>query len=90
MDALDFVEAQDDYAAIYTKKGSHLKNERLNSLEEMLDPVSFCRIHRSYIMNINYLSKIEPHTKDTKTAILKNGRNLPISRTGHTRLKKML
>lgn len=85
-----YIEAQDDYIEIHTTKGSYLKNERISNLEEALDENQFCRIHRSYIMNIEYLSKIEPHTKDSKLAILKNGRNLPISRSGYSKLSALL
>lgn len=85
-----YIEAQDDYIEIHTTKGSYLKNERISNLEDALDPRQFCRIHRSYIMNIEFLSKIEPHTKDSKLAILKNGRNLPISRSGYTKLTELL
>jgi two-component system LytT family response regulator len=85
-----YIEAQDDYIEIHTSKGSFLKNERISNLEEALDDHQFCRIHRSFIMNIEYLSKIEPHTKDSKLAILKNGRNLPISRSGYSKLTDLL
>ena len=85
-----YIEAQDDYIEIHTTKGSFLKNERISNLEDALDSGQFCRIHRSFIMNIEFLSKIEPHTKDSKLAILKNGRNLPISRSGYAKLTELL
>jgi two-component system LytT family response regulator len=85
-----YIEAQDDYIEIHTTKGSFLKNERISNLEDALDGSQFCRIHRSFIMNIEFLSKIEPHTKDSKLAILKNGRNLPISRSGYAKLTELL
>ena len=56
----------------------------------MLDPRKFYRIHRSYILNIDYLSKIEPYTKDSRVAILKNGKTLPVSRSGYSRIMKLL
>lgn len=86
-----YCEAQDDYVKIYTKDGkSHLKSERMNRLEKMLDPQYFCRIHRSYILNIECLKKIEPFSKDSRLAILQNGEKLTISRTGYTRLLELL
>lgn len=81
--------AEDDYVRIFTSEKSYLKQERMNRLEQMLDPQSFCRIHRSYILNINYLSKIEPYSKDNKVAILKNKKSLPISRSGYNQLMKL-
>ncbi len=86
-----YIEAQDDYVKIYTKEGkAFLKTERMNRLEEMLDPRYFCRIHRSYIINIDSLKKIEPYSKDNRLAILENGQRLAISRVGYTRLLELL
>ena len=86
-----YLEAQDDYVKVYTQEGkSYLKSERMSRLEKMLDPQYFCRIHRSYILNINFLKKIEPYSKDSRLAILENGKRLPISRAGYTRLMELL
>ena len=84
------VKAEDDYVRIFTSERSYLKQERMNRLEQLLDSRSFCRIHRSFILNLNYLSKIEPFSKDSKVAILKNKESLPISRSGYDRLMKLL
>jgi two-component system LytT family response regulator len=83
------IQSEDDYVRIFTSEKSYLKQERMNRLEQTLDPRSFCRIHRSYILNINYLSKIEPHSNDSKVAILKNKVSLPISRSGYDQLMKL-
>ena len=87
-----YFEAQDDYVKVYTyEQGkSYLKYERMSHLEKMLDPQCFCRIHRSYIININFLKKIEPYSKDSRLAILENGKKLPISRAGYNRLMELL
>ena len=86
-----YLEARDDYVKVYTRQGkSYLKSERMTRLEKMLDPQYFCRIHRSYILNINSLKKIEPYSKDSRLAILENGQRLPISRGGYTRLMELL
>lgn len=85
-----YFEAQDDYVMIYTDSRSYLKSDRISSLEGILDQTQFCRIHRSYIININHLSKIEPYSKDSKRAVLKNKKTLPISRSGYTRLMTLL
>jgi len=87
-----YFEAQDDYVKVYTHEQgkSYLKYERMSHLENMLDPQYFCRIHRSYIININFLKKIEPYSKDSRLAIMENGKKLPISRAGYNRLMELL
>jgi two-component system LytT family response regulator len=91
-DDIIYFEAQDDYVKVYThaQGKSYLKSERMSHLEKMLDPQFFCRIHRSYIININFLKKIEPYSKDSRLAILQNGKKLPISRAGYNRLLELL
>jgi two-component system LytT family response regulator len=83
-------EAQDDYVRIHAAGKSFLKSERLNRLEQLLDQRQFCRIHRSFILNIEFLSKIEPWSKESRIAKLKTGLTLPISRDGYARLKSLL
>lgn len=85
-----YIEAADDYVAIQTEGSTHIKLDRLNNLEAKLDPRQFCRIHRSYLLNVNYLARIETETKDSKLAILTTGKELPISRNGYLSLKKLL
>lgn len=87
---IDYIEAQDDYAAFKVEGKSHLKLQRLSNLEESLDPKRFVRIHRSYILNIDRLAKLELYAKDSRTAILKDGTQLPVSRTGYDKLKALL
>ena len=90
VDSICYFEAADGYIAIQTETATHIKQERLTRLEEKLNPYQFCRIHRSYLLNVNYLSRIESETKDTRIAILKNGKRLPISRNGYASLRKLL
>jgi two-component system LytT family response regulator len=85
-----YCEAQEDYVRIYTENRSYLKLERMSNLEKTLDPRNFCRIHRSYLLNIDYLAKIEPYSKDSRIAKLKDGKALPISRSGYNRLMELL
>lgn len=87
---VDYIEAQDDYIAVRSDGKSHLKMQRLAALEAQLDPRRFVRIHRSYILNIDRLSKIELYAKDSRTAVLKDGTQLPVSRTGYDKLKELL
>jgi two-component system, LytTR family, response regulator len=90
IDKLDYAEAQDDYVCLYSLKKGYLKQQTISSLEASLDPKRFLRIHRSHIVNLERVAKIEPYTKDSKIAILQDGTQLPVSRAGYQRLKAFL
>lgn len=90
IDRVDYVEAQDDYIAVHAGDRTLLKDQALASLESQLDPRRFVRIHRSYLLNLDRLAKLEPATKDTKMAVLRDGRRLPVSRSGQERLGGLL
>lgn len=85
-----FLEAYDDYVKIHTKDGMYLKNKTMSSFEKQLDPKQFVRVHRSYIIKIDQLSKIEPMEKDSYKAILLNGEKVSISKSGYARLKQTI
>jgi two-component system, LytTR family, response regulator len=87
---LDYAEAQDDYVALASQGKKHLKQQTIASLEACLDPNGFVRIHRSYIVNLERVVRIEPYGKDSRLAILSDGTRLPVSRTGYARLKALL
>jgi len=87
---IDYIQAQDDYVCIHADGRELLKEQTLAELEGSLDPSRFVRIHRSYLLNIDRLARMEPATKDTRVAILKDGRELPISRSGYQRLDELL
>jgi two-component system, LytTR family, response regulator len=87
---LDYAEALDDYVSLVSEGKKHLKQQTISGLEMALDPALFVRIHRSYVVNLERVARIEPYGKDSKVAILTNGVKLPVSRTGYTRLKKLL
>ena len=90
VDKLDYVEAQDDYVALHSQKKNYLKQQTISSLETALDPRRFLRIHRSVIVNLERVAKIEPYTKDSRVAVLIDGTQLPVSRAGYSRLKALL
>ena len=90
VDKLDYVEAQDDYVALHSQKKNYLKQQTISSLETSLDPRRFLRIHRSVIVNLERVAKIEPYTKDSRVAVLNDGTQLPVSRAGYSRLKALL
>lgn len=90
VDDVDSIEAQDDYIAVHVAGKTHLKQQTIGDLEAALDPRRFVRIHRSWILNIDRLDRIELYAKDSRVAILKDGRRLPLSRAGHQRLRELL
>jgi two-component system LytT family response regulator len=90
IDRIDYVEAQDDYIAIRSEGKTHLKQQRLTELESSLDQKRFVRIHRSYILNVDRLARLELYAKDSRMAVLKDGTRLPVSRSGYEKLKGLL
>jgi two-component system LytT family response regulator len=90
VETVDYVEAQDDYIQIQAGGKSYLKQMPLSELETQLDRKRFLRIHRSYILNIERLTKIELYAKDSRVVILKDGKRLPVSRSGYERIRNLL
>ncbi len=84
-----YLEAQDDYVKIVTKDGSSLKQNRMRFFEEHL-PDSFVRIHRSYLVNINSIKQIDLIGKDSHAVLLKDGKQLPVSKNGYVKLREMI
>jgi two-component system, LytTR family, response regulator len=87
---LDYAEAQDDYVGLCAEGKTHLKQQTISSLETVLDPAQFVRIHRSYVVNLEKVTKIEPYSKDNYVVVLTNGIRLPVSRSGYSRLRGLL
>jgi two-component system LytT family response regulator len=87
---IHYLEAADDYVKIMTPEGAFLKNKTMQFFEKSLDPQQFARVHRSYMLNINQVTRIEPYEKENHLAILKTGAKVPVSKTGYPRLKAAL
>jgi two-component system LytT family response regulator len=87
---IDYIEAQDDYVHVYVKGQRFVKQQTLTELEQLLDPARFVRIHRSYVINLDSLQKVEPYAKDSRVVILREGTRVPVSRAGFERLKTIL
>lgn len=87
---IHYLEADDDFVKIFTAEGSFLKNKTLSFYEQTLDPQQFVRVHRSYLIHIGQITKIEPYQKETHMAVLRNGQQIPISKTGYGKLKLIL
>ncbi|MFZ6645463.1 LytR/AlgR family response regulator transcription factor [Undibacterium sp. TJN25] len=90
VEKMDYAEAQDDYVSIQTEGKCYLKTQRLSDLETQLDPKKFVRVHRSYIINIEKLQSIERQTKDSHVALMRDGKQIPISRAGYDRIKAIM
>ncbi len=87
---LDYAEAQDDYLVLVAQGEKRRKQQTLTELAEALDPSRYVRIHRSYVLNVDRLARLELYAKDSRVAILHDGTRLPVSRTGYGRLRKLL
>ena len=90
LEKIQFLEAQDDYVKLYTADGNFLKQQTMKYYEKRLPKEEFLRIHRSYIVRLKEISKIEPFGKDTHVTTLKDGTELSVSRSGYSRLKEVL
>lgn len=85
-----YLEAYDDYVKIYAEGPYYLKKKTLSHYEQVLDPQRFFRCHRSFILNLQQLTRIETLEKNSYIAILKNGKQVPISRNYYAGLKERL
>jgi two-component system LytT family response regulator len=87
---IDYVQAQDDYVAFRCEGKEYLKEQTLAQVEATLDPARFVRIHRSYLLNLDRLARVELDERESRVAVLTDGRRLPVSRSGYTRLSARL
>jgi len=85
-----YIEAYDDYVKIFTKDGHHLKKKTLSHFEHVLDPDLFLRVHRSYLIQLAQITRIEVFEKNNHIALLRNGSKIPLSRSGYIKLKESL
>ncbi len=85
-----YIEAFDDYVKVHTKDGFYLKKKTMSHYEKTLDPQQFVRVHRSYLMNLSELTRIEQAEKDSHIALLKSGAKVPLSANGYIKLKEVL
>ncbi|MGN6616783.1 MAG: LytR/AlgR family response regulator transcription factor [Ilyomonas sp.] len=87
---IQYLEAADDYVKIHTPDGAFLKNKTMAHFEKLLQAHQYIRIHRSYIVNVQLISRIDPHEKDSHLVLLTTGVRLPVSKTGYAKLKEVL
>ncbi|MEO8348839.1 MAG: LytTR family DNA-binding domain-containing protein [Acidobacteriota bacterium] len=87
---LDVVEAQDDYVVLKSEGKAFRKQQTIGGLAAALDPNRFVRIHRSYLLNVDRLARLELYSKGSYVAILADGSRVPVSREGHARLNALI
>jgi two-component system LytT family response regulator len=87
---IHYLEASDDYVKIHTHNGAFLKNKTMNYFEQVLDPNHFVRTHRSYILNVQQVTRIDPYEKDSHLCVLQSGAQVPVSKSGYVKLKAVL
>src|SRR6185295_3010076 len=90
VDKIDYVQAQDDYVCFRSEGKDYLKEQTLAETEETLDPAVFVRIHRSYLLNLSRLARVDQDERENRVAVLTDGRRLPVSRSGYMRLNSLL
>ncbi len=82
-----YLEADDDYVNIHTSDGAFLKNKTMAFFEKTLSEKDFVRVHRSYIVKLDQVTKIEPYEKDSHLIWLKSGMKIPVSKSGYPKLR---
>jgi len=87
---LDYAEARGDAVRLVAGGRDVTKPQTLSDLEARLDPGRFVRIHRSFLLNVDRLARVELYAKDSRVAILRDGSKLPLSRAGWARLRELL
>ncbi len=87
---IHYLEAADDYVKIITAEGAFLKKQTMGYFEDVLDGSLFVRTHRSFMVNIQEITRIDPYEKENHVALLKSGAKIPVSRAGYPKLKSIL
>ena len=87
---VQYLEAADDYVKIHISDGTFLKKKTMQYFEELLQSQQFVRIHRSFIINTQLITRIDPYEKDNHLVLLASGAKLPASKAGYMKLKEVL
>jgi two-component system, LytTR family, response regulator len=90
LNMISYLASEDDYVMIYYSEGKALKPKTMKYYEDHLPPSLFMRVHRSYMVNIEQITRLEPYSKDNYVAVLKSGEKIPVSRTGYKMLREKL
>ena len=87
--AIERVQGADDYVTICTASKEYLVSIRLSDLEAHLAKANFLRIHRSHLINLEYVKSIEPYDAARVEVVMQNGVRIVASRTGSKRLRDL-
>lgn len=87
---IDWIEASGDYAKVHSNEKATLLNMSLTELDKKLDPMQFIRIHRSTIVNMDFIKELHPHSNGEFNLVLKNEVTVRLSRSFKDRLKPYL
>ena len=87
---IHYIEASDDYIKIFSKDGCFLKKSTLSHIEQILDPQHFVRAHRSFLVPVSQLLRIEPYEKESHVTVLHCGAKVMVSKSGMAKLKNVL
>lgn len=90
VDQIRYIESLDDYVMIYTGDGRYMKQKTMHSFENSLDPRHFARIHRSYIVRVEYIEQLQQYEKESYVVILHDKTRLKVSKSGYRNLKEKL
>ena len=90
INTIQYFASSDDYVKIHTEEGVFLKNSTMGYYESVLDKSQFVRIHRSFLVNVQLITRIDPYEKEGHMAILSSGKQLPVSKSGYGNLKTVL
>lgn len=88
--AIQWVDAAGDYMCVHTTEQTHIMRKTMKELDLQLDPRKFVRVHRSAIVNINYVQKLISHISGEYHLILSNGSELKVSRSHRDKVKEMI
>lgn len=87
---IQWIDAAGDYMCVHTSNQTHIMRKTMKELDQQLDPRKFVRVHRSAIVNINYVQKLISHISGEYHLILSNGSELKVSRSHRDKVKEMI
>jgi two-component system LytT family response regulator len=87
---IDWIDAEGNYVALHAAGRTHLVRETIKSVESRLDPSKFVRVHRSAIINVDRLKKLQPYFHGEYVVTLHDGTTLTSSRTYSERLRALV
>lgn len=87
---IDWIDAAGDYMCVHADGKTYVLRETMKSLESMLDPDIFQRVHRSTIVNVNRVKRLRPHTNGEYFLTLEDGQEIKLSRSYRDRVDQLL